>query len=192
MNGPHYSESELKQLVASGDQAAFRVLFDLYHKKIFSLGMHLTHSDVMAEELVQDVFIKLWEKRTELANIDFLNSWIRTVSKNIASNYLRRITLEKLVLSEIATAAPAENVDTGSNMELAQLLEQAIAQLPPQQRRVFILFRKEGLSGEEISKEMNLSIHSVRTYIKLSTQSVKEFLETHIELSVIVAIALYL
>jgi RNA polymerase sigma-70 factor (ECF subfamily) len=192
LNGPHYSESELKQLVASGDQAAFRVLFDLYHKKIFSLGMHLTHSDVMAEELVQDVFIKLWEKRTELANIDFLNSWIRTVSKNIASNYLRRITLEKLVLSEIATAAPAENVDTGSNMELAQLLEQAIAQLPPQQRRVFILFRKEGLSGEEISKEMNLSIHSVRTYIKLSTQSVKEFLETHIELSVIVAIALYL
>ena len=88
--------------VSEGDAIAFRQLFDHYRNKIYSLGMYLTRSETLSEEIVQDVFLKVWEKREELTGINYFNAWLRTVAKNTCSNYLRSLAMEKIALSRFA------------------------------------------------------------------------------------------
>jgi RNA polymerase sigma-70 factor (ECF subfamily) len=192
---PIYNEKELLRRVAEGDEKAFRRLFDGYRQKIYNLGMYLTRSETLAEEIVQDVFLKVWQKRQELTIIDFFNSWIRTVARNTSINYLRSLAVERLGLINLAGS---ETTDTNSpetslaNKEYAKILQEAITRLPPQQQKVWIMARQQGLKQEEIAKQLGISIFTVKEYMKLALRSIKTYLEKRIDVMVILGVALYL
>jgi RNA polymerase sigma-70 factor (ECF subfamily) len=188
---PSYPEKELLLLVSEGDEIAFRTLYDRFRPKIYALGMFLTKTDVMAQEIVQDVFMKVWENRKQLRDIQYFNSWLKVVARNTASNYLRSQSIEKLALAHIA-AQPAASNDEAGEREYAELLQKAVAQLPPQQQKVYIYHRQQGLQHEEIAQMMGISANSSRKYFKIALRSLRRHLESHLESIVLLAIALYL
>jgi len=88
-------------LISKGDQNAFHIIFDSYRNKIFSFALYLTHEEFLAEEITQEVFIRIWMARKKLPDVEFLNAYLRTIAKNVTANYLRRLAIEKEALKKI-------------------------------------------------------------------------------------------
>lgn len=192
---PSFAEKHLLRLVAGGNETAFRQLFDQYRDKLYSLGMHLTRSEILAEEIVQDVFMKVWEKRKELGEINYFNAWLRTVARNTCSNYLRSLAMEKLVTNRYVLRQNSETPSPESDMavkEYEQLIETAIRRLPPQQKKVYLLSRQSGKKQEEIARELNISIYTVKEYLKLAQHSVRQHIQTSLDITVLLSVVLYL
>lgn len=190
-----YNEKELLQQVAEGSETAFRTLFDKYCQKIYVLAMYLTHSDVLSEEIVQDVFMKVWNNREQLLEIDYFNSWVRTIARNTVLNYLRSLAREKLALNKLELN---ENANTSSSEDILiekqyrQILEEAIRQLPPQQKKVYLLSRQSGLKNEDIARQLGISIHTTKEHLQRALYFIRSYLDDRIELVVIAAISYYL
>lgn len=186
-----HNEKDLIQGLVRGDETAFRKIYDHYRKKVYALGLFITKSENQAQELVQDVFSKVWEKRDQLAEINYFNSWLRTVARNTAINYLRARAVEKLGLAHITMGGNRNCLteDEVADREYSQLLETAIRSLPPQQQKVYILHRQQGLSHEIIAGQLQISVLTSRKYMKLALHSIRVFLEHRME--GVVGLAIY-
>jgi RNA polymerase sigma-70 factor (ECF subfamily) len=190
-----HNEKELLLQVSEGDPIAFRKIFDHYRNRIYSLGMYLTRSEILSEEIVQDVFLKVWEKKEQLASLDYFNAWLRTVAKNTCSNYLRNLAIEKIALSRVAGSLDPEMKTVENSLiekECSQFIAEAIRQLPPQQQKVYVLSRQANKKQEEIAREMNISIYTVKEYMKLAQRSIRQYLENKLDITVLTAAAIYL
>lgn len=177
---------------AQGDSAAFSQLFKKYSPKIYSLALYLTKSTSVAEEIVQEVFIKVWENRNQLNDINSFNAWLRTVSKNICYNHLRKMANEKIALlaflkkNSDAVSVPQDIVEL---KEFEAFIETAIQKLPPQQQKVFRLKKLGGKKTAEIAAELNISTHTVKEYLKIAQKTVRANVEMNISLAVLIAFA---
>ena len=189
------SENELLHKIAGGDEASFKFLFEKYSDKIFSMAMNITHSEYISEEITQDVFCILWQNRRDLKEISYINSYMRTIAANVACNYMRRLTKEKLILRSIYNDSQQTNEsveNTIINKEIHEIMEKAVQNLPPQQRKVYILSRYEGLKQEEIAEKMKISVYTVKEYMKYAVISIRKFVDNKIELSIILAAQIFL
>lgn len=178
-----YDEKDLLPRTADGDEAAFRMLYDRYRKRIYALGVFITQSESLAQELVQDVFLKVWEKRQQLRDIVYFNAWLRTVARNTAINYLRAQAVERLGLAHLPPdeVAVCNTENDVADREYARLLEAAVNLLPPQQKKVFILHRREGLPHEEVASHLHISVYTSKKYMKLALRSIRLFLGHRID-----------
>ena len=189
------NENALVLRVSQGDELAFRTLFDHYRDRIYSLGMYLTKSESLAEELVQDVFLKVWKNREKLSTIQYFNAWLRTVAKNTCSNYLRTLAIEKLAMVHLGGRGSDSTESVENDMivkEFEQIIHHAIQQLPTQQKKVYILSKQFSKKQDEIAKELNISIHTVKEYMKLANRSIRSHLDHKAEFIVLTAISIYL
>src|SRR5687768_475740 len=92
---PHiYEHADVLNLLAQGSEYAFQLVFDSYKNRVYNLALTYLKSPVLAEEIVQDTFLKLWFQRQNLAGINSLEAWLVTVSKNLTINYLKKIAHE--------------------------------------------------------------------------------------------------
>lgn len=187
-----YNEKALLLRVSEGDEAAFRAIYDHYRKKIYTLGLLLTHSESQAQELVQDVFMKIWEKREQLREIDYFNAWLRTIARNTATNYLRARAMEKLGLALLPLNENGScfTENDAANREYASLLQAAIRQLPLQQQKVYILHRQQGLRHEAIAQQLGISVLTSKKYMKLALRSIRIFLEHRMDATVLLALVI--
>lgn len=177
----HYTEQELLQRLAEGDEIAFTKIFYAYKDKLYSFILHVTGSAAAAEDVLQEVFLKLWRDRNSFSAVDNINAYLFKMAQNHAINGLRRQSRGALILAEIAraeTTATANSDDILSGKELRALLQQALDQLPAQQRRVFELSRNQGLKYEEIARELNISVSTVRNHMVQALKAIREFILT--------------
>lgn len=176
--------------MSEGDEVAFRMLYDHYRKKIYALGLFLTKSEAPAQELVQDVFLKIWEKREQLREVDYFNAWLRTIARNTAINYLRSRAMEKLGHDRLqmheSSGCFTEN--DVADREYALLLQAAVRQLPLQQQKVYVLHRQQGLGHETIAEQLGISVLTSRKYMKLALHSIRVFLKRRMDAVVLLAI----
>jgi RNA polymerase sigma factor (sigma-70 family) len=182
-------EKELLRQVADGDERAFTRLFDHYHQR---LGIHIyriTRSEEIAEELVHDVFLKLWLNRELLSGIDNFAVYLFVVSKNAALNALKKIASEKLKFTGLEDVAesPAEQPDDYRYV----LIDEAIDQLPPQQRQVYMLSRHQRLSYHEIAFQMGISRETVKKYLQIATASIVSYIGKSVKMSPLLAVKLF-
>jgi RNA polymerase sigma-70 factor (family 1) len=194
-NNTLYEEKALLMEVSQGDEKAFRRLFDQYRQKIYSLSMHLTRSDVVSEEIVQDVFMKVWTNKNQLVQLDYFNAWLRTVARNTIISYLRSLTREKLALNKLGAVSDNSGNSTEDTLiekEYRQILEEAIKKLPPQQKKAYLLSRQAGLKNDEIARQMGISIYTAKEYLHLALRFIRSYLDTRLELMIFTAVALYL
>ena len=157
--------------------------------------MYLTRSEILSEEIVQDVFMKVWDKRDQLQEINYVNAWLRTVARNTCSNYLRTLAMEKLAMNRYALQNNAETPSAENDViakEYEQIIEAAIRQLPPQQKKVYLLSRQAGKKQAEIANELNISIYTVKEYMKLAQRSIRQYLESNLDISILLAIVIFL
>ncbi|HZI23552.1 MAG TPA: RNA polymerase sigma-70 factor [Chryseolinea sp.] len=167
------TDYELLEAVRQNDKKAFEELFRRYWKKVYAMTYALVRSEKPTQEIVQDIFISLWDKRLTLS-INHLPSYLYVTAKNRTLNYIAsQITREKywnyykqfIPLQENVTANAVEF------NELMEALEDGIEQLPEKSKKVFRLNHLEGHSISEISNLLNLSEKAIRYHL---TQSVKK------------------
>lgn len=161
-------EQELLLEIASGSEPAFRELFQAYRKKLFSYVFKITTSKEIAEDAIQDIFLKLWSARETLPTIGNINAYLHRMAHNYAYQGFRRLAKETLLLDYLRqqgdsdTSTPVQDL---LSKEVTDYIRGLVDRLTPQQRRVFLLSREEGLKQEEIARRLNVSIFTVKKHM---------------------------
>lgn len=179
-----HNEKDILQKVAQGDQQAFTLLFDLYYQNLGTYIYKVTESRELTEEIVQDVFIKIWEKRQILGDIDNFSAFLFVLSKNKTLDYLRKIAKERTRKLSLLKEMDEESYvidDLSPIDEYSLIIEQTVAKLPQQQQKVYHLSRHEKLKYEEIAQRMGISKETVKKHMQLALTFLKQHVKARIE-----------
>lgn len=173
-----YNEKEVLLRVAKGDEKAFTHLFNNYSGNVKHVARLFTQSDTTAEDIVQDVFMKVWLKREELITINDFRNWLFIIARNFSINALNKMArtenLESFDDYLPFPGNPASDVLDGKYLEKG--IREAMQQLTEQQRTVFELAKLKGMSREEVSATLNLSPNTVKMHLVRSTRFIRAFL----------------
>ncbi|MES2775174.1 MAG: sigma-70 family RNA polymerase sigma factor [Bacteroidota bacterium] len=189
-----HNEKELLLRVAGGDDKAFAELFYAYHNQLAGFVLLLTDSVEMTEEVVQDIFVKIWMDRSKLLTVQKFVPYLFILTRNYTLNCIRsRTTMRKNELQYIQTrdTEQSETPEPLNDPGLALLLDRAVAQLPPQQQKVYLMSRREGLKHAEIADQTGLSKETIKKYIQWATESISRFVKAHKEVLSIIMMASY-
>lgn len=185
------NESQLLRKIAEGDQQAFKTIYDFHRRAVYTRAIFLLKSEVLAEEVLQEVMLKLWQSSGKLTDGTNLTAYLTTLTRNRSFQLLRRKVLEAKTELEMGKVWTESHNDTEEGILLAdtqKILADGIAQLPPQQKMVYELCRIEGLKYEQAAESMNLSVETVRSYMKLALRSLRSYMKSHTDLAVILII----
>jgi RNA polymerase sigma-70 factor (ECF subfamily) len=166
---------ELLRLISKNDEAAFSEMFNRYCHKVNSFAFRLTHSGALAEEIVQEVFMKVWINRTSLCSVDYFPSYLFTITRNHTLNILKRKILEenaKVVFGrEIFPTYQKEESEVYRERQRA--LNHVVSHMPSQQRQVYTLCHQEGLKYKEVAKLLNISKLTVKAHMQHALRAIK-------------------
>ncbi len=160
-----------------GDFASFDHLFSVYKERLYAFALGYLKSTEDARELVQEVFIKVWENREELDEKKSFNAYLFTISKNTILNHFRKRANDKKYIEYIKQHTGIEYTRTEEDIEYSDLEGQAkkvIDQLPPRRRKIYRLSREEGLTYEEIASKLNISKKTVENQITQALKFLRE------------------
>lgn len=186
-------EKILLSKVAEGDEHAFAELFNNYYNLLGTFIMRLTESELLTQEIVQDVFVKIWVNRSVLADVECFKAYLIVVARNHAFNSLKQIAREKIRQKEWVNTVlrlAANAADEPETINTNDLIDQAVALLPPQQKKVYLLSRREGMRQDEIAKELNVSLETVKKHMVLALRFLKNHLRTHIGIFILLLLRL--
>ncbi|WP_316814766.1 RNA polymerase sigma-70 factor [Pedobacter nyackensis] len=179
---PFYSDAELLQKIAAGDEHAFSLFYYKYNKTVFLFAYRILDDESHAEELMQEVMLKIWMLGDELYNINNLESYLRVMCRNRCYNKLRQLRREAGKNKKATAGWKDESNETEETILLNEakgLYEKAIAKLPAQQREVYNLCQIQGLKYEEAAKQLNISVLTVQSYMKIALRSVRNTMRNH-------------
>lgn len=162
--------------------ASFKRLFDTYKNRVYGYVLAIAHSPYAAEEITQEIFIKLWLCRDILHGVDNLDGYIFTIARNRTLNYLRKANYDKRLLRELQNLAMPQynNVeDRAVVSEYEQLLRDALSRLSPQRRLVYQLSRDGGMNHEEIAEQLHLSRNTVKNHMVEALRLIRSYLGQH-------------
>ncbi len=162
-----------------GDSTAFKRLFEFYQEGLFWYCLKLLRDDKLAEDVLQEVFLRLWRNRENIAVDKSVKSYLYTAAHNLSLNTIRNNRLAQEKLRKL-NPSPVENLDPhllASGEQLKEELVRAIEQLPPKAREVFKLSRENGMSYKEIGEELNIGIKTVETHIGNALKSIRSHLK---------------
>lgn len=181
-----YDEKELLMLASSGSEKAFSILFHQHKNKLFGYLLRLTNSPEITEDIIQEIFLKLWKDKAELVNIMQFDAYLFRMAKNQAINAFKTIARQTLFYTEYINS---QEIDIDSTEQLIQfdetqkLLEQIIESLPPQQKLIFKLSREQHLKHEEIAQLLSLSPNTVKNHLIQALSTIKHKLKYQAVLS---------
>lgn len=173
------NEKELLALLSEGDHAAFKALMSAYYPRLFPFILNITKHYAASEEMLQDVFMTVWEKRQEMPKVIALKPWLFRVAANLALNWLRRAAVEGRIVQQLGiTQAPYSTLtqDQLSYREATEAIQRAAEQLPPQQKLIFTLTHQEGMDLRQVAERLNISPHTVRSHLGKAIQTLRSAL----------------
>lgn len=169
-----------------GDKASFEKLIDKYYKRIFNLIYRFVNDRDTAEDLTQEVFIKIYKSQFAYRPRAKFNTWLYQIAKNISLNELRRLKKQTVSLDEpvkgrdhefkrdLIDSAASNPYQNASDEEKRQIIRGAIQALPENQRLAVILRRYEKLSYEDIALSLNCSVKAVKSLLSRAKENLKE------------------
>ncbi len=172
-------EESLIQQIINGDADAYTAVYELYKDRIFAFAYSLTKSKDIAEETVQEVFLRLWEKRSQIKLGTSFTAYIKAIAYNHIIDFFRQVkrsaALKETLQENMETLRNTnEEVLISKNLEL--LYKHAIELLPPQKKRVYLLGRDGCLSYDEIAAEMNISKNTVRNHMTEAIRLIRQYI----------------
>ncbi|MDP9230317.1 MAG: RNA polymerase sigma-70 factor [Bacteroidota bacterium] len=178
-NNLHNNEQlqELQLKIAKGDETAFTHLYHHYYKKLFHFAKLLVRSNEIAEELVEDVFVKLWSSRSKVTEIENLTVYLYVVVKNKALNILSSKAKDLIIAPfdflEIAGDSFTSNpYDLLITSEMMHRMSDAIDALPPRCKMIFRLVREDGLKYKEVAKILNISVNTIDVQMTIAVKKI--------------------
>ncbi|MEL7598786.1 MAG: RNA polymerase sigma-70 factor [Proteiniphilum sp.] len=174
------SEKQLFKEISEGNERAFQLIFTRYYPRMISFADKMVKSPHVAEEIVQEAFIRLWEQRELLTEIKNPENYFFIVIRNHALNYLRAAANELKRREQLWDAMEQRAVDGITTMEMEeadQFFEKILEKLSPQQRKIFRMSREEGFSHQQIADELHLSKNTVKKHMAESLKIFKASLK---------------
>lgn len=154
----------------------FDIIFDQYKKRIYTYVLAIVKSEFIAEEITQEIFIKLWLYRNKLHEISNLDGFIFKIVRNQAFNHLRAAAHNDKLLKEIFHHFRSEQNNIEDRLissDYQILMQEALNNLSPQRRLVYELSRNKGLNHEEIADQLNLSKNTVKNHIVSALKQIR-------------------
>jgi RNA polymerase sigma-70 factor (ECF subfamily) len=190
------SESELLHALSAGRLEAFDALYHRYRQPVYANILKLVRQPETAEDILQEVFVGLWENRQKLDADKSAGGWLFVVSHNKALSFLKKKVRESIVVQWEANLPDAPPADDSIDEELyglqLALIEEAVEHLPARKRDVFRRCRFEGQSTEEVARQTGISVASVNDYLKQSTRFIREYIRSRANPSQLAALPLLL
>ncbi|MBS1601371.1 MAG: RNA polymerase sigma-70 factor [Bacteroidetes bacterium] len=177
---------ELLQLVSNGDQTAFRQLYAFFYKRLYHFALALVKTRESAEEIVEDVFVRIWQRRTDLSAIRNVRVYLYTATKNSALNYLSQKARQSITepfdhihvdLNDSAVT-PEQILITA---EIHQKIQKAVEALPPRCKMIFKLVREDGLRYKEIAEILNISINTIDAQMAIAVKRISASIESEFD-----------
>lgn len=188
-------ENLLIQQLAEGSEKAFTTLYDQYSSRLFSSILKMVKDEDVAKEILQDSFLKVWESREKIDADKSFRSYLYKISENRIYDYFRKLSRDKkLIKNLIITALTQPNVfeNTNNHEEIIQLVQEAIQQLSPIRRQVFIMSRIERKSYAEIACDLSISVSTVSDHLVKANRSIRKFVHLHQDLTLSLIVSLLL
>ena len=177
--------SELIGLLKKGDVAAFDTIYNMYCHKLHQFVIRYLKQEEDAEEIVQEVFIKIWESKAKIKNHASFESFLFTISYNATISLLRKRLSESKSKEYLKSIQQIQNANTVVDElqfnELNEKVQRLLEQLTPRQKEIFILSREEGLTHKEIAQRLKISENTVKNHLVTSLK----FLKSNINITLI-------
>lgn len=185
---------ELALQLGNDDKTALDMIYNYYYPRLYVFAKRFLKVEDDINDILQEVFVKLWENRKNIKNVETFNAWIFTITKNTVVSYFR----EKIKLTEfesrVREMATNEGYLTDTSAEYEDIKEkvgQLIEQLPEKRKHIFKLSREQGLSNKEIAAEMGISIKTVEDHIMHAIRFLKDKLKA-LDIITLLYLALFL
>jgi RNA polymerase sigma factor (sigma-70 family) len=175
-----YNEQALFIRISEGDEAAFSVCYAEYGRELMPFLIRLAGSADIAEEIVQEVFLKIWLHRDRLAVVDNPRNWIFRVAANTGRNWLKKQMTDRQKMRLLPPSphgpadVPADQVDLKA---IAAVVQRTILSFPQQRRRIYQLSREEGLKPSEIAARLDLSVSTVKNTLLSALKTIRDNIE---------------
>ena len=175
----------LQEQIALGNERAFRQLFDFFSEKLFRFAFAIIKTKDGATEVVDEVFVKIWKQRTNIAAIEYLKTYLYTSVKNASLNYLSRRANEQITESfDFINIQLQEEQCPDQLMITADILkkiQEAVNDLPPRCKIIFKLVREDGLKYKEVADILNISVNTVDAQMVIAVKKISEKVRGHFE-----------
>ena len=160
-------------------EVLFSEIFRQHEHRLHSLALRLTKSDQTAKDIIQEVFLKLWDQRANLHSINNVEAWLYRLTENKVIDFLRKASADNRLKKKIWEQL--EQIVNESEQYLAakeynQIIQKAIDQLSPQRRLIYQLNKEDGMNYREIAEKLQLSKHTVKNQLSTAVQTVRRFL----------------
>jgi len=175
-----FTDKQLFEAVCEGNERAFQHIFTRFYPRMISFAGMMVKSRDAAEEIVQEVFIRLWEQRELLSEVKSPENYLFIVIRNQALNHLRAAAKEQNRREQLWEALQQRVADDSTTLEMLeadQFFEQIVARLTPQQQLVFRMSRTEGYSHQQIADQLHLSKETVKKHIANSLTQLRSYLK---------------
>ena len=176
----HIADEKLQLArLKEGDQLAFNYFYEQHSLIIYRRLKKMVKIDTLADEFLQDVFVKLWEKRHLIDPEQSLKAYLHLIAQNLVFDFYRKLAREARLQEEVKhTLSGFHNtIQEGFYFkETNDVLQKAINNLPAQQKLVFTLCKIEGKSYEEVGRDLGISTSTIHGHIVKATKSVKTFM----------------
>lgn len=190
-----YNENELLLRISRSDTKAFTLLFHQYKDKVYSVACKVTHSPFLAEEAVQEIFTKLWERRIELSKVQRFDAWLNIIIRNHLFSVLKQKAARQVRERVFADQQTDYNLSADQKLllsETEELLEKALYTLPPQQNKVYKLIKKQGLKREEVASRLNLSPETVKAHFSKAVKTIRAYYLSQMHQTVLIPLTIFL
>ena len=183
----------VKGLINS-DQKALDMRYNFYYPRLYSFAKSFLKVEDDINDILQEVFIKIWENRKNIRNVETFNAYIFTVTKNAVITYFREKTKFSSFESRVREMATTEGFTLNPSLEYEDIKEKVellIEQLPEKRKQIFKLSRENGLSNKEIAAQLGISIKTVEDHMLYAIRYLREHLKT-LDIITLLFIAIFL
>lgn len=156
----------------------FMDIFRKHEGRLYALALKLTKSASQAQDIIQEVFLKLWEQREDIRQIRNMEAWLYRLTENKVIDFLRKAAADDRLRETIWNSLPQNSHSTETMVagnEYEHILQKAIALLPPQRKLIYCLNREAGMNYQEIASELHISRHTVKNQLSSALQSIRSF-----------------
>ncbi len=183
--------NQLKQ----GNINSFRLLYLHYHERVYRFCLSFTKSPQDAEEITADVFVRIWEKRAIIDPGQTLQPLLFKITKDLTWNYLKRVSrkenLKQVFFQNYFQTTHNSTEEDFLFGEYMEILDQAVSELTPQQRKVFTLRYLRGKELNQIARELSISRNTVKVHLANSKRLVMNYLKVHADICWVVVTTLF-
>ncbi|ERJ57952.1 RNA polymerase sigma factor [Sphingobacterium paucimobilis] len=185
------SELDYLHRLRNGDQRAFIYFYDTFKLPIYRKLLKMVQIESLAEELTQDAFVRIWDKRELIDPEQSFKSYLYRIAQHILYDFYRKIARDERLQNEIRQFVVQDHNPTDEALflkETQNILNQAIDNLSEQQRQIYTLCKLDGKSYKEVSLLLGISVHTISTHMTRASKKIQDFMTKHQHLILITGI----